>query len=257
MSEDFFSRWSRRKRQARLEEPPRCPGVQGAEPDAADAAPQAAPEDAATAPPDAAAAPPDAAMTEEEIARLPTIDELTADTDISVFMRKGVPEGLRNAALRRMWSLDPSIRDYVSEAREYAYDWNVPGGVPGFGGALPPADEIERMAARIVGAVKEEPPIPEHAPTAGAEAAVSQKRESTSRDGDEPGGVAAQCSPPEYPDTGVRPPMPPQETVTSEPFTRTSRMSADDAQPVAVRQGASEVPAQASQRRRHGGAKPL
>ena len=59
------------------------------------------------------------------------MDELTPETDITVFLRKGVPEFLKNAALRRMWSLDPAIRDYVSEAREYAYDWNVPGGVPG------------------------------------------------------------------------------------------------------------------------------
>jgi hypothetical protein len=67
-----------------------------------------------------------------------------------MFLRKGVPEPLRNAALRRMWSLDPNIRDFVSEAREYAYDWNTPGGVPG-SGALPASEEVARMAARIVG----------------------------------------------------------------------------------------------------------
>jgi hypothetical protein len=68
-----------------------------------------------------------------------------------------VPEPLRNAALRRMWSLDPKIRDFVSEAREYAYDWNVPGGVPGSGPLQATAEEVARMAARIVGGAEFEP----------------------------------------------------------------------------------------------------
>ena len=51
-------------------------------------------------------------------------------------MQKGVPEALRNAALRKMWVLDPSIRNYVGEALDYAWDWNAPGGVPGSGGEI-------------------------------------------------------------------------------------------------------------------------
>ena len=49
-----------------------------------------------------------------------------------------------------MWSLDPAIRDYVGEAREYAYDWNVPGGVPG-NGPLLPTDDVGAMLGRIFG----------------------------------------------------------------------------------------------------------
>ncbi|MDR7037927.1 hypothetical protein J2X36_002680 [Methylobacterium sp. BE186] len=129
---DFLARWSRRKRETRTE--PVVPR----------------PEDS---PPDAAAAPApaeEAALTEEEIAALPSLDTLTAGTDLAPFLRKGVPALLRKAALRRMWSLDPAIRDYVSEAREYAYDWNVAGGVPGTGPLLP-TDDVKAMLGRIFG----------------------------------------------------------------------------------------------------------
>jgi hypothetical protein len=44
-----------------------------------------------------------------------------------------VPVFLRNAALKRAWAADPGIRDYVNPAMEYAFDWNVIGGVPGSG----------------------------------------------------------------------------------------------------------------------------
>ncbi|MBX9757577.1 MAG: DUF3306 domain-containing protein, partial [Beijerinckiaceae bacterium] len=60
-------------------------------------------------------------------------EDIGAQTNIADFMRKEVPAALRNAALRRAWSTDPAIRDYVNPAREYAYDWNTPGGVPGNG----------------------------------------------------------------------------------------------------------------------------
>ncbi len=43
-----------------------------------------------------------------------------------------VPADLRNAALRRMWELDTAIRDYVSPATEYAWNWNEGGNAPGY-----------------------------------------------------------------------------------------------------------------------------
>jgi len=75
---------------------------------------------------------------------------LTGSTDISVFLRKGVPEHLRNAALRKSWALDPAIRNYVNPALEYAYDWNAPGGVPG-GGELDAGIDVARMVSQIMG----------------------------------------------------------------------------------------------------------
>ena len=63
---------------------------------------------------------------------LPRIEELTAESDISAFLRAGVPPALKTAALRRTWSLDPAIRDYVGPS-EYAHDFNNPASIPGFG----------------------------------------------------------------------------------------------------------------------------
>jgi hypothetical protein len=136
MSEGFLSRWSRRKDESRR-------------------APERA--DAAQTPP-----PGDAALTPEEIAALPKIDELTAASDITVFLRRGVPGSLRNAALRAAWLADPAIRDFVGHARDYSYDWNTPGGAPGHG-ALDASDDIVAMVRRILGdptADKPASPIP-------------------------------------------------------------------------------------------------
>lgn len=123
MSEDFLSRWSRRKTEAR-----RAPAVEP---------PQAEP-----------------VLSEEEIAALPKIDTLQVDTDITPFLRAGVPATLRNAALRKMWLLDPAIRDFAGHARDYDYDWNTPGGVPG-SGALGPSDDVAVMLRRVLGDAQE------------------------------------------------------------------------------------------------------
>jgi hypothetical protein len=89
-------------------------------------------------------------LSQEELAKLPKISELTAETDITVFLRRGVPEAIRNQALRRAWMLDPAIRDFVGHARDYAYDWNTPGGAPGHG-ALEPSDDVSALVGRIFG----------------------------------------------------------------------------------------------------------
>jgi hypothetical protein len=142
-SETFISRWSRRKQAVRTA-PSEEALEPGAEPERVEAhEPIASEQEPASGPV------PEAELSADEIAALPSVEELTAETDISVFLRRGVPVPLRNAALRRMWSLDPKIRDFVGDAREYAYDWNIPGGVPGYG-PLPMTDEIARMAAEIV-----------------------------------------------------------------------------------------------------------
>lgn len=39
--------------------------------------------------------------------RLPDIESLTADSDFTVFMQAGVPQRLRNLALRKLWQSDP------------------------------------------------------------------------------------------------------------------------------------------------------
>ncbi|MFB0489178.1 hypothetical protein ABIE45_001764 [Methylobacterium sp. OAE515] len=151
MSEGFLSRWTRRKlavRAAALAE-------RGA-PTAPDAAPRPAPDAGAAetdliAPqPGSEARPPEPELADDPVVDLPPLEALTPETDLAPFLRAGVPTALRNAALRRMWSLDPAIRDFVSEAREYAYDWNSPGGVPGLGPLLP-SDDVEAMLRRLLG----------------------------------------------------------------------------------------------------------
>jgi hypothetical protein len=49
-----------------------------------------------------------------------------------------------------MWALDPAIRDFVGEARDYAYDWNAPGGVPGSGPLLA-SDDVDALLRRAIG----------------------------------------------------------------------------------------------------------
>jgi hypothetical protein len=94
-------------------------------------------------------------LTPEELAALPRLEDITPEMDLSVFMRSGVPVSLRNAALRRMWVLDPAIRDRVGDALEYAYDWNIPGSVPGSGPLLP-IDDVAAMLRSIAGMPAEE-----------------------------------------------------------------------------------------------------
>ena len=85
---------------------------------------------------------------------MPRLEELTETTDITAFLKKGVPEHLRNAALRKSWALDPAIRNYVNPALEYAYDWNTPGGVPG-NGEIDAGVDIARMVSQIMGGTSE------------------------------------------------------------------------------------------------------
>jgi hypothetical protein len=135
MTDGFLTRWSRRKLEDRVEpeaQPSGTPTDDAAEPAALQ------PETA------------DEAITAEEIAALPAISDITAATDITAFLRKGVPAILRNAALQRLWVLDPSIRDFIGEARDYAWDWNTPGGVP-VSGPLETGTDIPAMLRRIFG----------------------------------------------------------------------------------------------------------
>jgi hypothetical protein len=114
----FLGRWARRKAQVQQE---------------ARAVEAPAPE---TPAPDAQAVVSEDEKAEAEpfdLASLPSLDAIDATTDVSIFLRREVPEWLRNAALQKAWAADPAIRDYVNPAMEYAYDWNAPGGVPGSG----------------------------------------------------------------------------------------------------------------------------
>jgi len=127
----FLTRWSQRKQEARQPEPkPEAPVADARQPPEPVAEKDAAPE--------------------FDLSSLPKLEDMTGTTDITGFLSKGVPEHLRNAALRKSWALDPAIRDYVNPALEYAYDWNTPGGVPG-SGELGAGMDVARMVSQIMG----------------------------------------------------------------------------------------------------------
>jgi hypothetical protein len=121
--EGFLARWSRRKRELGQQPAAPAPGVEAA------ASPPVPPED------DKRPRDPETGelIDEEWLRTLPDASSLGPGADLSPFMRRGVPEALRRQALRSVWMADPAIRDYVSPALDYAYDYNTPGGAPGYG----------------------------------------------------------------------------------------------------------------------------
>lgn len=111
----FFERWSQRKQAAREQptqnpEPPR------------EASPACQQSDT----------PKDEKTPAEGTPPLPPIENLTADSDYTVFMREGVPEELRQRALRKLWLTDtiftaPDVLDIY--ALDYANAPSFPAGV--------------------------------------------------------------------------------------------------------------------------------
>jgi hypothetical protein len=227
----FLARWSQRKR------------------DAGKAAERTDPD--TPAPPDAsaptAAAPSEAVPSEAEppfdLDSLPKLDELTANTDMTVFFKKGVPESIRNAALRKSWALDPAIRNYVNPALDYAYDWNTPGGVPG-SGELAPGTDIARMVAQVMG-IKE------------PRAEAVDKRDVDEADGrnDSAGNVAGHQAEVEPPASPVRLS---EAASTAKPAIEASRTisQAPDSNSEAVAQDESAASASQQSGHRHGSARP-
>jgi Protein of unknown function (DUF3306) len=85
--------------------------------------------------------------TRSALETLPAIDSITATTDIRAFLRPGVPDMLKHAALRQAWTTDPAIRDFIGIA-ENQWDFNKPQNIPGFG-LLEPSENIQRRVATI------------------------------------------------------------------------------------------------------------
>jgi hypothetical protein len=132
MSRDgFLERWSRRKLADGRKPEPEAEAEQPVE----EAAPVDEPDEEGRE---------EEQLDEEELAKLPSLESFTVRTDLAPFLRKGVPQALKNAAMRRMWMLDPAVRDHIDFAVDYAWDWNTPGGVPGNAGTIS-HDSITRM----------------------------------------------------------------------------------------------------------------
>ncbi|MBP0463566.1 DUF3306 domain-containing protein [Roseomonas sp. PWR1] len=163
--EGFLSRWSRRKRAA--EAGLSVPDPQAEAPAAKPPAPATGSVAVAGAAPVPDADPAPGAMEAPEepgfdLASLPSIDSLTAESDFSAFLRTGVPEALRRAALRKAWALDPVVSTYIGPA-DYAWDFNAPDGVPGF--ALELGGDVRKLLAQAIGLDRDE----ERAPAEAAE----------------------------------------------------------------------------------------
>jgi hypothetical protein len=63
---------------------------------------------------------------------LPSIEAITAHTDVRGFLQSHVPAELTRAALRKAWTSDPAIRDFIGIA-ENQWDFNDPNAIAGFG----------------------------------------------------------------------------------------------------------------------------
>lgn len=88
-----------------------------------------------------------------DLSSLQPIDSITAGTDIRDFLQAGVPTELTKAALRRAWSADPAIRDFIGIA-ENQWDFTDPAGIPGFG-PLRVGDNVQDLVAQAMGKLEE------------------------------------------------------------------------------------------------------
>ena len=114
--DNFISRWARLKRQSDIEQT-----IEAARIDSA-----MEPKGPVLIPPEPTADDP------FDLSCLPSIEAISANTDVRGFLQGRVPTELTRAALRKAWTSDPAIRDFVGIA-ENQWDFNDPNAIPGFG----------------------------------------------------------------------------------------------------------------------------
>lgn len=136
--EEFLARWSRRKAEART---------------VVDA-PQPLPAPLEVSNPALPGSCENADDPEFDLSSLPPIESITGVTDITAFLRKGIPAELSRAALRRAWAADPAIRDFIGLA-ENAWDFNDPNAMPGFGPLDCSEEQLAALLDRVVGGVRD------------------------------------------------------------------------------------------------------
>lgn len=208
--EDFLSRWSRRKRAAAE---PALP------PEEATAVPAASPVsgEASATSTETGEAVEKGAKEEFDLASLPPIDSIVAGTDISAFLKRGVPLDLTRAALRRAWSTDPAIRDFIGLA-ENAWDFNDPNAMPGFGPLDQSPEEVRQMLAQVMGDVRrdvEEALAPDE-PASAAPSPKSSDAVAVARDADDPGLPATNTQADQQANPPGQPALPRQDDVASQ-----------------------------------------
>lgn len=191
MSEDFLKRWSRRKRDVAEAEQAKQPA-----PEDASHKSSVASGDERSIKPVEAIQPAEPLEPVFDLKELPPIESITAATDIRPFLAPGIPVDIARAALRRAWSADPRIRDFVGLA-DYDWDYHAVGGAAGFG-PLEMTDELRRAVARILGEITEG----NTAADAGRVVGTESTKESRASDGEV---EAAPTALPHGPDTQAMP----------------------------------------------------
>ena len=136
--EEFLARWSRRKAEART----------------AIDAPQPLPAPLDVSNPVVPASSEKLDDPDFDLSSLPPIESITGATDVTAFLRKGIPAELSRAALRRAWAADPAIRDFIGLA-ENAWDFNDPNAMPGFGPLDCSEEQLAALLDRVVGGVRD------------------------------------------------------------------------------------------------------
>lgn len=145
----LFARWSRRKRIAA-----RRSTATGTKESVA-ATPKAGEQDATSAP-----------TTPYDLARLPALESIGPQSDISAFLDAAVPPTLTREALRRAWAVDPKIRDFIGLS-ENSWDFTAPDSMPGFGSLT--AEEIRRLVDQLAAASNVAPALRDPPPENAAE----------------------------------------------------------------------------------------
>lgn len=215
MSEDdFLRRWSRRKRAAAAVSAPVVPPAEL--------------RDEVEKPGEVKA--------EFDLASLPSLDAITATTNVAAFLRKEVPLELGRAALRRAWTADPFIRDFVGLA-ENTWDFNDPNAIPGFGALDYSPEQLRKLLAQVI---KEARPAEDH----NAEPPASLPTPAGDPPADEPDRSAG-------PET--LPLIPPQALPNDEPISDVASQNEATAESKAEQDTGESPP---TMHRTHGGALP-
>jgi hypothetical protein len=131
---NFFARWSHRKHFATK--------------DATEASKQQDVPGAVTLQMSVDSTSPGGATPPLEAMSLPAIESIDAESNIQAFLDARVPLDLTRAALRRAWSADPAIRDFVGLS-ENSWDFNAQGAMPGFGPIN--KEEVGRLLTQLLG----------------------------------------------------------------------------------------------------------
>ena len=163
----FIARWSRLKQQAAEERKKSRTGTEAESRQTLRADDERAEE--AEARSGYAPVKPVEAVPPFDVTSLPPLESIVADTDIRAFLQKGVPPALTRAALRRAWTADPAIRDFI-EMAENQWDFTDPTSIPGFG-PLQATDNVRQLVEQALGnlpGAPEAPDAPPAAPDAGA-----------------------------------------------------------------------------------------